>query len=660
MRDKLLSAVIIIALFFSFNAMAQEEPPPLDYDQTLPELPVDQDQPAQEPYPPYEAMEPAASFSPAGGPPQVGEISVNKNKISLDIKGMDIIDVLKMLSQRAGMNMAIGRNVTGRVTLFLKDVDVWDAFEIILLANDLAYDRKGGIINIMTQRDYELLYGERYQDKKQAKVFQLKYAKAADLSKALNQIKTNLGRVIVDEGSNTLVLVDTPPKIKEMEDFINRTDMLLETKIFSLNYAQAEKVSVKLQEALTKGVGSMRIDERTNKIAITDYPEKLKELGNIIRAFDEKTPQVLIDAQILEIKPSDKLNMGVDWDFFIKKNLRVASSLPTSGAVNTLKVGVATDSRTPTSKEDYKAIIDLLRTIGDTKILSSPRIMALNNQEAKILVGTKDAYITSTTSQGGSGSTVTSQSVNFVDVGIKLFVTPTINRDGFVTMKIKPEISSSTRTNITSEGQVTQIPIVTTSEAETTVMIKDGVTIIIGGLQKDEKTKTLTRVPVLGDIPVLGWFFGNISHEIKKTEIVILLTPHIVSGETSYADFSAIPPKDGSVAKMVKGEIIKERMLPIAGPASTTPSSEYYNFVVKKVQEVAMIDRPKGEKGEVQVEFTLTKKGRLSGEPQILSIDNPVLQPFVVRAIKNASPFPPFPASLVKEKQAFKISLDYE
>ena len=163
------------------------------------------------------------------------------NKISLDIKGMDIVDVLKTLANRTGMNLIIGKNVTGRVTLFLKDVDVWDAFEIVLLANELAYQKQGEIINVMSQRDYELLYGERFQDKKQAKTIPLKYARAADLSRALNQIKTNIGRVVVDEGSNTLVLIDTPKKINEMQDFIKNADLPTQARVFNLNYAQGRR-----------------------------------------------------------------------------------------------------------------------------------------------------------------------------------------------------------------------------------------------------------------------------------------------------------------------------------------------------------------------------------------------------------------------------------
>ena len=189
---------------------------------------------------------------------------VDSNKITLDVKGMDVVDVLKIISTRSGMNIVVGKNVIGRVTLFLKDVEINDVFEIVISANDLAYEKKGKIVNVMTQRDYELLYGESFQDKKQARIIHLKYSKAADLATALTQLKSNLGKVVVDQGSNTIILIDGPEKAKAMEDFIKLTDQPLQTKIFSLNYALADKLNPKLQEAITKGVGSIRFDERTN------------------------------------------------------------------------------------------------------------------------------------------------------------------------------------------------------------------------------------------------------------------------------------------------------------------------------------------------------------------------------------------------------------
>lgn len=577
-----------------------------------------------------------------------------ESKISLDIKGMDVVDVLKMLAMRSGMNIVVGKNVSGRVILFLKDVDINDAFEIILSSNDLAYERQGNIINVMTQRDYELIYGQRYQDKKQAKVIQLKYAKAVDLSRALNQIKTNVGKVVVDEASNTLAIIDAPDTVKEMMDFIKSTDLPLETKVFSLNYAQADKLNTKLQEVITKGVGSIRIDERTNKIVVTDYPERLEQIAKIIAEFDEKTPQVLIDAQIIEIKPSDLFEMGVDWDYWIKKYFEARLSLPV-GVSNRLFVGTVS-SGTPSAPGKYKGVVDILRTIGETNILSSPRVTALNNQEAKIHVGVKDAYITSTTTQGASGNTVTSQSVNFVDTGIQLYVTPTINRDGFVTMKIKPEISDSTRTNITSEGQITQVPIVSTSEAETTVMVKDGVTIIIGGLRKDKKEKTVKKIPLLGDIPGLGFLFRSTSDSLTKTDLVILLTPHIITGEYPFSSFSELPPKDGAVAKMVKGSIITEKI----SDNSNDLTRAYYNSIVEKLKNLTLNRKGIAASGTVEVAFTLDSTGYLKSGPQVLSSSNQSLDNGAIECIKKATPFPSFPKGLDKSEESFHLVLEYK
>lgn len=456
---------------------------------------------------------------------------IKENKISLDLKGLDVVDVLKIISMRSGLNIVIGKNVTGRVTMFLKDVNIWDAFEIIIASNNLAYDKKDNIINVMTDKEYEFIYGERFSDRKQLLMKELKYAKAQDVSKSLVQIKSNIGRIVIDEGTNTLVILDTLEKIAQMSPVIENLDKPIETKVFELKYANAEKVSGKILEALTKGIGTMRTDERTNKIAITDYPGRIGEVSKLIEAFDEKPRQVRIDAEIIEISPEkDEFKMGIDWDAWISKNIRIANSLPL-GNLAKLSLGSATGSLAVSEKFDRKGIIDLLRTIGKTKILSSPTIMALNNQEAKILVGTKEAYITSTTSQGGTGTQVTAQEVNFVDVGIKLYVTPTINKDGLVIMKIKPEVSSSKLTDLTSEGKITQVPIVTTSEAETTVGVKDGSTIVIAGLKKDKKEKEIKKIPLFGDIPILGLAFRSYSSTLTKTELVIFLTPHIIADD---------------------------------------------------------------------------------------------------------------------------------
>ena len=488
---------------------------------------------------------------------KVEPVVVQTNKISLDLKGMDIVDVLKMIASRAKMNIIVGKNVRGQVSLFIRDVDIWDAFEIILLANDLAYDKKGDLINVMTQEDYAKIYGAPYKDKKEIEIVRLKYAKAKDVLVTLSQIKSEVGKVILDEASNCLILMDIPERVIKMKEVVRSTDFPLETRIFSLNYASPERISEKLKNMVTQASSSIKIDERTGKLAITDTPENLKEIEKVIKAFDEKPQQVLIDSQIIELKPSDKLEMGVDWDYWLDKYFRV--SAPFSGVTGSTKLSIGTVNATVSEQGRYKGVLDALRTLGDTKILSSPRIMVVEGQEAKILVGSKEAYLTSSTTQVGDSAS-TSETVNFVDVGIKLFVTPEISREGFITMKIRPEVSSSSYTNFGTTSAPKNIPIVSTSEAETTVVVNDGTTIIIGGLRKDEKTETVKKIPILGDIPLVGMLARSTSREIKATDLVILLTPHLISGKEPLTDFSQIKPRDGvDISMSPKGEIVKEK-----------------------------------------------------------------------------------------------------
>jgi len=479
------------------------------------------------------------------------------NNISLDIKGMDMVDVLKMLALRAKINLVIGKNVKGQVSMFLRDVDIWDAFEIILLANDLAYDIDGDIVNVMSQTEYEKRYGIPYKEKKKIEIINLKYAKAKDMMQALVQIKSDVGKVVLNEASNSLIIMDIPERIEVMRKIAINGDGITRTEIFNINYADPQVLSGKIKSLLTKGLGSIEIDERTDKLAITDTPDAMKKIANLVRAFDEKPLQVLIDARIIELKPSDKLEMGIDFDYWMEKHSQI--SAPFAGVTGDTKLSIGTVNTTVAKEGDYNAVLDILRTVADTNILSSPRIMVVDGQEASMLVGSKEAYLTSSTTQVGESAS-TSETVNFVDVGIKLYVTPEISRDGHVTMKIRPEVSSSELVNFGTATAPKQIPIVTTSEAETTVVVKDGTTIIIGGLRKDEKIKTVKKIPILGDLPILGHLARNTSDEVSSTDLVILLTPYIVTGDEAITDMAEMIPKDGVIITMPDGELKKERV----------------------------------------------------------------------------------------------------
>ena len=459
---------------------------------------------------------------------------------TLELSGMDILAVLKLISKKSGLNIVAGKNVSGKVTIFLKDVEVRDALNIILSANSLGYIEKDGIIHVMTDRDYELIIGKKFGDKSESKIIKLEYAAAADTLPILNQMKSVVGKVLADEQSNTLVLVDTRDNLRDMEALIKKIDVRVTTKVFDLNYSKAEELEKQVSEVLTKNLGSIKIDTRTNKVIIKDTPKKIEEIKSIIDAFDERHKEVLIEAKIVKVILSEQFKMGVDWEYIFSQyhNLHYFGNFDIMSATDKFsKLSVGT-----LESDGYSAFIEVLETIGETNTLSSPRITAINNEEAKILVGSSEPYVTTTTTTTASGPSTTAETVNFIDVGVKLYVTPTINQDNFVTMKIKPEVSSVNTYLTTSENN--RIPIVESSEAETSIMVKDGVTIVIGGLIKDEKIKTINKTPLLGDIPVLGALFRNIDDLERKTELIIFLTPHIISGEGNGVGFESATSLD--------------------------------------------------------------------------------------------------------------------
>jgi len=634
----------------------------------------------------------AAQSEESGGSVGSGEsaYSVDSNgKLSLDLKGMDIVEALKMLASRGSLNVVVGSNVRGRVTMFLKDVDVKDAFDLILVSNSLARDERNGIIYVMTERDYEMLYGTNYDDKKEAKIIQLKYAKAAEASKAINQVKTKIGRVIVDEASNTIVVIDSAEAVSQIMELMEKIDKPAESKVFELNYAKTEDLKDKIQEMLTKGLGTMQVDERTNKIVVTDLEENLKRIEKVIEAFDDRLQQVLIEAKILEITLSDAYKLGIDWqavsnefqkqlhkDIGIKAsfNLASAGSMAPGGEVLIGAFG----------SNDYHAMVQALKTVGDTNVLSSPRITALNNQEAKILVGSNEPYATNTVTQGTS-TTTTATSLTFMDIGIKLYVTPTINKNGYVTIKIKPEVSSKAGT-YTYGSPSTTVPIVSTTEAETSVLVKDGNTIIIAGLIKDERSGAVSRVPLLGDLPLLGMAFRKTENTVVKKELVIFLTPHIISGDMDYLRQPLTEPIGGNIftvpetptffrrepVKLAPGYMTEELVGAIDAKRkierkkidirTTSPADYYYtvrNMIIEHI-EIPRDDRKLPKNNKVKVSFTLSSGGNLVSHPKIIESANGPFDKIVLKAIENAAPFPVFPISIKESEKQFMLDILYK
>ena len=461
-------------------------------------------------------------------------------KITLDVRDMNIVDVIKFLSQKGEFNVIIAPSVEGRSTVLLHDVDIKDALDIVSISNKLAYHIEDDIVQIMTAAEYEAMYGKQFSDKTQVAIVRLQYAKPSYVLAALDNMRSNRGKIIIDEDTGTVVLMDTPQSIVLMKKMIAQIEQPLETMVFDLKYAKSDVIAEKLRARIdAKAVGSVTSDERSNELLVRVFPGRRDEVEKMIRSLDVPTKEVLIEARVLQVVINPTYDIGMDL------TAPISSSGKTNFGLKSIALGepngaASLGNLTSTfgriavgngSANAFTAAIRALQQVSDTKILSSPQILVTNNEEAKIHIGDTVPYIVSTTNGTGQNA-ITSDDVRFVDVGLKLTVVPTINDDGMVTMKLTPEISEVVAKVTSASGS--SIPQVNKTEVETSVMVKDGQTIVMAGLRNQNKTHTKKGIPGLMDIPYIGGAFSHVSDTLTNSEIVILITPHIVKGSDDF------------------------------------------------------------------------------------------------------------------------------
>lgn len=468
-------------------------------------------------------------------------------KISLDLRDMDMVDVLKFISIKGKFNIVMNRSVAGRVTLILKEVSIGDALDIILRANGLAYNRINNIVHIMTAEQFLNTYGRRFNDESEVEIINLNYAKPSYVLAALDNLKSNVGRIVIDEDAGSVVLIDTRESLDRMLVTLHEMDHENETRVFQLNHAIAADLAAQLKTRLdAKSVGSVEADVRSNQLLVSALPGRMAEVERLIKKLDKPIKAVLIKVRILKITLNPKFDYGIDWsNFFGRQRIGAldATKISHSSAMDATTAAVGTLSTFSfglNNLENFQLKIQALKQVVDSKIIATPRLMVAHNEEAKIHIGDTIPYVTSTTTGTGDTATV-SESINFIDVGIKLSVTPTISDDGFVKLKIRPEISSQTLTVETP--QKAKIPQVNTTFVDTTVVIQDGYTVVIGGLRQLTNKQTYQGMPRLMHLPLIGKLFRNETYNILSEEIVVFLTPEIVTGKKNIVDANdAIEP----------------------------------------------------------------------------------------------------------------------
>lgn len=473
--------------------------------------------------------------------PEKVQVGLDKS-IFLDLRDINVVDILKFLALQGNLNIVTSKNVQGRSTLVLRDVRIQDALDIIVISNQLAYEIKDEIIYIMPEEEYVQIYGKTYNDKRRIATRTLKYAKPSYVSTTLQAVQSSIGKVIVEEDTGTVIMIDTAEKLLQMNKLLDDMENQVETAVVSLQNAKVADIEAQLKLRLdAKSVGTVTSDERSNQLVISAYPGRMKEILEIIKSLDKPSKAVLLEVRILQLTLKPSYDQGISWEKTFQQTEK--SILDTTDFQGLFPIDTAAGAGPVThfgkllvgnlTADDFTIEIKALKQVQNTKVLANPRIMVLNNQEAKINIGDRVPYVITTTTGTGNNVSV-SEEIKFIDIGLLLNVTPTINDDGYITLNIRPEISSQTGSLTTPTNNI--IPIVNTTSLESQLIIKNGVTVIMGGLRRDDLTQDTRGFPVLMDMPVVGNLFKSRNETLTKTEIVILITPKIVRGDKNVTD----------------------------------------------------------------------------------------------------------------------------
>ncbi len=388
--------------------------------------------------------------------------------VTLELRDANIKVVFEALSRATGINFILDKDIRPdtKATIFIKKARIDEAIDLVLSSNGLQ-------------------------------------------KKALSE-------------NTALVFPSTPQKFKDYKDLVIRS--------FYLTNTSAKQVSALLKTMLkTKDIF---VDERLNMLVMRDTPEVIRIAEKLIAANDLEDPEVMLDIEVLEVSRSRLQELGIEFPSRIAVNSLIPITTITSAT------GVLASSTVDTASQltlegllnlnkgrfdvSPNPAVNFRKINGDVNLLSHPRIRVKNNEKAKILVGDKVPIIT-TTSTANVGI---SENVQYVDVGLKLDVEPRITLDDYVNIKIGLEVSSLGERTVTRNGAT--VFTIGTRNANTILRLKNGETQILAGLILDDERKNASKVPGLGDIPILGRLFGNQEDRKSKTEIVLAITPRII------------------------------------------------------------------------------------------------------------------------------------
>ncbi len=444
---------------------------------------------------PVLAQDAAAQAAPPADP----QVRVfDRGKVEMHVANVPLSTVLQLLSLEGERNIIASPNVKGTVTAHLYGVSFEEALQAILMQNDAGYRQVGNFIYVHTNAELaQIAAAATRQDV--TKVIALNYISAADA-------KAYVDGIVGKEG---LVVVSTAPQTGVASD------------------------------PVTAGGQNNAMNDF---IIVTAKMEVVREVERVIKEIDGRPRQVLIEATILRAELNADNNLGIDFTIVGGVDLELMGS--TSNAIQNINVGdlpqnrfeqmnaaVSTDfaGNVPDGgitfgiiKDQVAVFLRALEQVTDTTVLANPKVLALNKQKGQVIVGRRDGFLTTTVTE-----TQAVQTVEFLETGTQLIFRPFIGDDGFVRVELHPEDSVGF---VNAQG----LPSEQTTEVTTNVIVRDGETILIGGLFRELTTDAKSQVPGLGSIPGVGQLFRSNNDSTGREEVIILLTIHIVKDHAAF------------------------------------------------------------------------------------------------------------------------------
>ncbi len=387
----------------------------------------------------------------------------------------------------------------------------------------------------------------------------LKFLDAATLRSAIKSMSSPYGSISADTKSNSLIICDTKENLAKIMaqvykiDVISQQTMFVETK--TLKFLNAESLKTSLEGMLSQ-YGSITVDSSTNSLIICDTKGNLEKIFADIGKADKTPQQIMVEVVIVDVQLSDDTEIGINWDILSDKNYDIGyrqnfttrlgstieddSTIGKASAFNTIG---GTGGDFSVISGTIRNVVALLQQKKDVEILASPRVMVVSGKTASIEAIRELPYNEVTdTAAGGVGALT---STEFKEVGVKLNVTATLTEDNLIFLIVNSE------QNVVVGESVTEVPIIDTRKTKSELLLKDGQLVVMGGLRRKERTKQTNQIPILGDIPLIGFLFKYTNTVVNNTELIVFLSPHI------YKEGEPIPEE-----AMEKYREIKDRPMP--------------------------------------------------------------------------------------------------